>query len=94
MWTLPYQGEIPGLETPGIDSGIITRYGRPVTSLRTGNIAPLPATFDRRFTARRMAEDYLDLYGELSAAVPRTTIFEPARSLGSKVTRCPLVPGP
>jgi glycosyltransferase involved in cell wall biosynthesis len=27
--------------------------------------AKVRATFDRRFTARRMAEDYLDLYTEL-----------------------------
>jgi hypothetical protein len=29
------------------------------------------ATFDRRFTARRMAEDYLDLYEELAQPAHR-----------------------
>jgi hypothetical protein len=33
--------------------------------------AMVRATFDRRWTARRMAEDYVDVYERLSQPLPR-----------------------
>ena len=42
-----------------------------VGKIHTLDRARVRATFDRRFTARRMAEDYLDLYEELAQPARR-----------------------
>jgi glycosyltransferase involved in cell wall biosynthesis len=47
-----------------------------VGKVHTLDRARVRATFDRRFTARRMAEDYLDVYEELA---------QPARHLHAVV---------
>jgi len=42
-----------------------------VGKVHTLDRARVRSTFDRRFTARRMAEDYLDLYEELAQPARR-----------------------
>ena len=62
------RGSVPEVIDHGVSGFIVHDEASAVASLdRLGELdrATVRATFDRRWTARRMAEDYLDLYEEL-----------------------------
>jgi glycosyltransferase involved in cell wall biosynthesis len=65
-------GSVPEVIDPGVTGFIVNDIDAAVAATRkvhTLDRARVRATFDRRFTARRMAEDYLDLYEELAHPV-------------------------
>ncbi|HYZ21070.1 MAG TPA: glycosyltransferase family 4 protein [Rhodopila sp.] len=67
-------GSVPEVIDPGVTGFIVNDIDQAVTAL--GRIdrldrARVRATFDRRFTARRMAEDYVDLYESLAQPARR-----------------------
>ena len=62
-------GSVPEVMDDGVTGFIVNNIDEAVAAV--GKVAyagpgPRSATFDRRFTARRMAEDYLDVYEELA----------------------------
>jgi glycosyltransferase involved in cell wall biosynthesis len=64
-----------------IDSGVtgfivndIDEAAAAVRRIHTLDRAQVRATFDRRFTARRMAEDYVDVYESLMEPAPRLQV--------------------
>jgi glycosyltransferase involved in cell wall biosynthesis len=62
------RGSVPEVIDHGVSGFIVHDEASAVAALdRLGDLdrARVRATFDRRFTARRMAEDYVDLYEEL-----------------------------
>jgi glycosyltransferase involved in cell wall biosynthesis len=67
-------GSVPEVIDDGVTGFIVTNEDQAVAAtehLHELDRATVRATFDRRWTARRMAEDYLDVYAELSQPMPR-----------------------
>jgi glycosyltransferase involved in cell wall biosynthesis len=65
-------GSVPEVMDDGLTGFIVNNEDEAVAAIgRVGELdrAKVRLQFDRRFTARRMAQDYLDLYGELSLPV-------------------------
>jgi glycosyltransferase involved in cell wall biosynthesis len=67
-------GSVPEVIDHGVTGFIVDGIDAAVAAV--GNVHKLDrgrvrATFDRRFTARRMAEDYVDVYESLAQPVPR-----------------------
>ena len=61
-------GSVPEVMDDGVTGFVVNNIDEAVAAVgkvHTLDRAKVRATFDRRFTARRMAEDYLKLYGEL-----------------------------
>lgn len=68
-------GSVPEVIDPGLSGFIVNDIDEAVAAvgkIHTLDRARVRATFDRRFTSRRMAEDYVDLY---------ETLAQPARHL-------------
>jgi glycosyltransferase involved in cell wall biosynthesis len=66
------RGSVPEVMDDGLTGFIVDDEDEAVAAIgRLGELdrAKVRQQFDRRFTARRMAQDYLDLYGELSLPV-------------------------
>jgi glycosyltransferase involved in cell wall biosynthesis len=62
-------GSVPEVMDDGVTGFIVNTVDEAVAAvgmIDTLDRARVRATFDRRFTARRMAEDYVDLYEELA----------------------------
>jgi glycosyltransferase involved in cell wall biosynthesis len=62
-------GSVPEVMDDGLTGFIVNNIDEAVAAvgkIHTLDRARVRATFDRRFTARRMAEDYLDVYEELA----------------------------
>jgi len=67
-------GSVPEVIEEGVSGFIVTNEDEAVAAtkrLHQLDRAMVRATFDRRWTARRMAEDYLDVYEELARPVRR-----------------------
>jgi glycosyltransferase involved in cell wall biosynthesis len=67
-------GSVPEVIDPGVTGFIVNDIDEAVAAagkVHTLDRARVRATFDRRFTARRMAEDYVDLYETLAQPVRR-----------------------
>jgi len=67
-------GSVPEVIDPGLTGFIVNDIDQAVAAvgkIHTLDRARVRATFDRRFTARRMAEDYLDVYEELAQPARR-----------------------
>ncbi|HXT80939.1 MAG TPA: glycosyltransferase family 4 protein [Acetobacteraceae bacterium] len=67
-------GSVPEVIDHGVTGFIVNDIDGAVAAVdRIGSLdrARVRATFARRFTARRMAEDYLDVYAELANPMPR-----------------------
>jgi len=67
-------GSVPEVIDPGLTGFIVNTIDEAVAAagkIHTLDRARVRATFDRRFTARRMAEDYVDLYETLAQPVRR-----------------------
>jgi glycosyltransferase involved in cell wall biosynthesis len=67
-------GSVPEVMDEGVTGFVVDTIDQAVTAvgkIHTLDRARVRATFDRRFTARRMAEDYLDLYEELAQPARR-----------------------
>ncbi len=65
-------GSVPEVIDNGVTGFIVNDIDQAVAAtgrLHTLDRARVRATFDRRFTARRMAEDYVDVYESLGAKV-------------------------
>ena len=65
-------GSVPEVMDDGLTGFIVNSEDEAVAAIdRLGELdrAKVRQQFDRRFTARRMAQDYLDLYGELCQPV-------------------------
>ncbi|PPQ29501.1 glycosyltransferase family 4 protein [Rhodopila globiformis] len=70
-------GSVPEVIDPGVTGFIVNDIDEAVAAvgkIDTLDRARVRATFDRRFTARRMAEDYVDVYESLMAPVPRLQV--------------------
>jgi glycosyltransferase involved in cell wall biosynthesis len=68
------RGAVPEVMDDGVTGFIVNNIDEAVTAagkIHTLDRARVRATFDRRFTARRMAEDYVDLYEELAQPARR-----------------------
>jgi glycosyltransferase involved in cell wall biosynthesis len=66
------RGSVPEVMDDGLTGFIVNSEDEAVAAIdRLGELdrARVRLQFDRRFTARRMAQDYLDLYGELCQPV-------------------------
>jgi glycosyltransferase involved in cell wall biosynthesis len=67
-------GSVPEVIDEGVSGFIVDSEDEAVAALKRVDRldrAAVRATFDRRWTARRMAEDYVDLYAELAQPVRR-----------------------
>jgi glycosyltransferase involved in cell wall biosynthesis len=67
-------GSVPEVIDDGVTGFIVNDIDQAVAALGrvdTLDRARVRATFDRRFTARRMAEDYVDVYRSLARPMPR-----------------------
>jgi len=67
-------GSVPEVIDDGVTGFIVNDIDQAVAALGrvdTLDRAKVRATFDRRFTARRMAEDYVDVYRSLARPVAR-----------------------
>jgi glycosyltransferase involved in cell wall biosynthesis len=67
-------GSVPEVVDHGVTGFIVDDINAAVAAVgkvHTLSRARVRATFDRRFTARRMAEDYIDVYESLAEPVPR-----------------------
>ena len=67
-------GSAPEVIDPGLSGFIVNDIDEAVAAvgkIHTLDRARVRATFDRRFTSRRMAEDYVDLYETLAQPVRR-----------------------
>ena len=65
-------GSVPEVMDDGLTGFIVNNIDEAVAAvgkIHTLDRARVRATFDRRFTARRMAEDYVDVYEELAQPV-------------------------
>src|SRR6201986_1872862 len=63
-------GSVPEVVDPGVTGFIVNSIDQAVSAvgkLHRLDRARVRATFDRRFTARRMAEDYVEVYEELAS---------------------------
>ena len=63
-------GSVPEVMDDGVTGFIVNDIDQAVAALRKADTldrAKVRATFDRRWTSRRMAEDYVDVYEELIA---------------------------
>jgi glycosyltransferase involved in cell wall biosynthesis len=70
-------GSVPEVIDPGVTGFIVNDIDEAVAAvgkIHTLDRAKVRATFDRRFTARRMAEDYVDVYESLMAPAPRLQV--------------------
>ncbi|MBN8900226.1 MAG: glycosyltransferase family 4 protein, partial [Rhodospirillales bacterium] len=68
------RGSVPEVIDHGVTGLIVETEDQAVAAIdQLGSLdrAVVRATFDRRFTSRRMAEDYLDVYQELCEPAPR-----------------------
>src|SRR6201746_477425 len=62
-------GSVPEVMDDGVTGFVVNNIDEAVAAvgkIHTLDRANVRATFDRRFTARRMAEDYVDVYEELA----------------------------
>ena len=67
-------GSVPEVIDPDVTGFIVDDIDQAVAAVKKVHLldrARVRATFDRRFTARRMAEDYVDLYEELAQPARR-----------------------
>jgi glycosyltransferase involved in cell wall biosynthesis len=67
-------GSVPEVMDHGVTGFVVRDIDEAVAAVgkvHTLDRAHVRATFDRRFTARRMAEDYVDVYEELAQPVER-----------------------
>jgi glycosyltransferase involved in cell wall biosynthesis len=67
-------GSVPEVIDDGVTGFIVNDIDQAVAAVdrvHTLDRTRVRATFDRRFTARRMAEDYIDVYEELAQPMPR-----------------------
>jgi glycosyltransferase involved in cell wall biosynthesis len=67
-------GSVPEVIDQGVSGFIVNSEAQAVTALRRVDEldrATVRATFDRRWTSRRMAEDYVNVYQELARPMPR-----------------------
>ena len=67
-------GSVPEVIDDGVTGFIVNNEDEAVAAterVHQLDRATVRATFDRRWTARRMAEDYVDLYEELAQPMPR-----------------------
>jgi glycosyltransferase involved in cell wall biosynthesis len=67
-------GSVPEVIDQGISGFIVNSEAQAVTALKRVDEldrATVRATFDRRWTSRRMAEDYVNVYQELAQPMPR-----------------------
>jgi glycosyltransferase involved in cell wall biosynthesis len=67
-------GSVPEVMDDGVTGFIVNDIDQAVAAVgkvHTLDRARVRATFDRRFTARRMAEDYVDVYEELAQPARR-----------------------
>ncbi len=67
-------GSVPEVIDPGLSGFIVNDIDEAVAAvgkIHTLDRGRVRATFDRRFTSRRMAEDYVDLYETLAQPVRR-----------------------
>ena len=79
-------GSVPEVIDDGLTGFIVNDEAAAIAAVdRLGELdrARVRRQFDRRFTARRMAEDYVDLYEELCAAGRRGCAPSPADILSS-----------
>jgi glycosyltransferase involved in cell wall biosynthesis len=82
-------GSVPEVIDNGITGFIVSDVDSAVAAVgkvHTLDRALVRATFDRRFTSRRMAEDYVDVYETLTQPVPRRGV-QPFRSNTAKTGR-------
>ena len=67
-------GSVPEVIDPGVTGFIVNDIDAAVAAVGKVHMldrARVRSTFDRRFTARRMAEDYVDVYEELAQPARR-----------------------
>jgi glycosyltransferase involved in cell wall biosynthesis len=67
-------GSVPEVIDQGVSGFIVNSEAQAVSALRRVDEldrATVRATFDRRWTSRRMAEDYINVYQELARPMPR-----------------------
>ena len=67
-------GSVPEVMDDGVTGFVVNDIDQAVSAvgkLHTLDRAVVRATFDRRFTARRMAEDYVDVYRSLAQPARR-----------------------
>jgi len=67
-------GSVPEVIDEGVSGFIVSNEDEAVAATRKLHQldrATVRATFDRRWTARRMAEDYVEVYRELAQPVRR-----------------------
>jgi glycosyltransferase involved in cell wall biosynthesis len=70
-------GSVPEVMDDGVTGFIVNNISEAVAAVgkvHTLDRARVRATFDRRFTARRMAEDYVDVYEELAQPAQRLRV--------------------
>jgi glycosyltransferase involved in cell wall biosynthesis len=70
-------GSVPEVMDDGVTGFIVNNISEAVAAVgkvHTLDRARVRATFDRRFTARRMAEDYVDVYEELAQPARRLRV--------------------
>jgi len=70
-------GSVPEVIDPGLSGFIVNDIDEAVAAvgkIHTLDRGRVRATFDRRFTSRRMAEDYVDLYETLAQPVRRLQV--------------------
>ncbi len=68
------RGSVPEVIDDGVSGFIVHDEASAIAAvarLHTLDRAEVRATFERRFTARRMAEDYVDVYQALAQPLPR-----------------------
>jgi glycosyltransferase involved in cell wall biosynthesis len=67
-------GSVPEVIDQGVSGFIVNSEAQAATALKRVDEldrATVRATFDRRWTSRRMAEDYINVYQELAQPMPR-----------------------
>jgi glycosyltransferase involved in cell wall biosynthesis len=71
------RGSVPEVIDDGVTGFVVNDVDSAVAALgkvHTLDRALVRATFERRFTSRRMAEDYVDVYESLDQRVPRLSV--------------------
>jgi glycosyltransferase involved in cell wall biosynthesis len=80
------RGSVPEVIDEGVTGFIVEDETSAVSAVRRAaelSRDAIRAHFEKRFTARRMAEDYLDLYRNLiKAAVPRPRLVSSSAAAG------------
>jgi glycosyltransferase involved in cell wall biosynthesis len=75
------RGSVPDVVEDGVTGFIVEDETSAVGAIRRVpqlSRSSIRKRFEERFTARRMARDYLDVYGELiKAAIPRPRLISP-----------------